>query len=136
MWQRTAHGIGGTEVWQPWVKFATEDYVDVNFQGQQTKLVLNNDVDQEIRTGIWYGAGGANASASLGDNPFPTLNGNFTIIVENPSYPSPGYGTQLAYASSPSLPIKKRSMSSDGTFGVWETYGAMAWDGSTLAITL
>lgn len=72
-------------VWSIWFPMSPQDY------GLRNNLPVSdyasyrgvaNSVDAVVETGFYSGFGGAHASATGGDNPFPTQNGAFTLEVQ------------------------------------------------------
>ncbi|UWQ27290.1 hypothetical protein [Leisingera sp. M523] len=53
------------------------------YGANKSVAVPSGNIDLAVVGGIYHGYGGAHASASTGDNPFPALNGAYVLRVEN-----------------------------------------------------
>jgi hypothetical protein len=87
--------------------------------GGQTPQLIGNSIDDTGRTGFYYGYGGAHASATSGNNPFPALNGAFAVNVTQAGVGASGeYMTQVATAlgklGAPEILVRNRSTVASG----------------------
>jgi len=79
----------------------------------------SSDVDLAVAAGSYYGYGGAHASASGGDNPFPLLNGSFQLIAGN-AVSTAGYLSQIAIRySATGVAAQMKFRSKAPTWSAW-----------------
>lgn len=78
----------------------------------------SNNIDSTVNGGYYFGYGGANASASAGDNPFPTYAAAFGVTVYQGGLGAAGdYVTQIASKfdiTNPEMKLRSRAVAGSG----------------------